>query len=151
MSGLSTDLKLLALDREGLDVISAHVQNSCARRKDFTWLSQQKRFLLQLMRYDWAAAKLGRDERIGSILRFDRVGRVSHLGLLDGPGEEVLNLLGVRFERTDPPSGLIVLAFRDGALLRLEVECVEAELRDIGPRRPATACAGHALTLAESS
>ena len=33
-----------------------------------------------------------------------------------------------------------------GALVRLEVECVEVELRDMGLRQPAEACAGHALT-----
>jgi hypothetical protein len=54
--------------------------------------------------------------------------------------------LAVAFEKTDPPAGMIILAFADGALVRLEVECVEVELRDMELRRPAQACAGHALT-----
>ena len=40
------------------------------------------------------------------------------------------------FEKTDPPAGMIILAFADGALVRLEVECVEVELRDMALRRP---------------
>ena len=80
------------------------------------------------------------------MLRFDRVLRVSHLGLSNRPKDETLNLLAVTFEKTDPPAGMIIVAFADGALVRLEVECVEVELNDVGPRRPATACAGHALT-----
>ena len=32
---------------------------------------------------------------------------------------------------------MIMLAFADGAIVRLEVECIEVELRDIGPRVPA--------------
>ena len=80
------------------------------------------------------------------MLRFDRVLKVSHLGLGDEDRDATLNLLAVTFEKTDPPAGMIILAFADGALVRLEVECVEVELRDMGLRQPAEACPGHALT-----
>jgi hypothetical protein len=139
-------LKLIALDREGLEVISAHVQNTCVKRSDMAFLPRQRRFLLAGMRYDWVGAKSGPAERVSSVLRFDRVLRVSHLGLGHGGGEDTLNLLAVTFEKTDPPAGMIILAFADGALIRLQVEYVEVELRDMGLRKPATACAGHALT-----
>ena len=150
MAVSSNLLKLVALDREGLGVISAHVQDSCLRRPDMTYQAKQKRFVISAMRFDWAAEKAGLSERVGSVLRFDRVLKVSHLGL-DGHGDgATLNLLAVTFEQTDPPSGMVLLAFADGAIIRLEVECLEAELRDIGPRRPAHECPGHALTSAES-
>jgi len=139
-------LKLIALDREGLGVISAHVQDTCLRRADMRWLPGQKRFVVSGMRYDWAGAEQGRAERVGAALRFDRVLKVSHLGLDEGDEGRVLNLLAVTFEKTDPPAGMIILAFADGALVRLEVECVEVELRDMGLRQPAEACPGHALT-----
>jgi hypothetical protein len=150
MATSSNLLKLVALDREGLGVISAHVQDSCLRRADMTWLPGRKRFLLGAMRFDWAGAKEGRAERIGSVLRFERVLKVSHLGLAGRDEDQVLNLLAVTFEKTDPPSGMVLLAFADGAIVRLEVECLEAELRDVGPRRPAQECPGHALTSAEA-
>jgi hypothetical protein len=150
MSYSPTLLKLVALDREGLGVISAQVQDSCLRRPDMVWLPKQKRFLLSSMRFDWCGAKEGRAERIGSVLRFDRVLKVSHIGLAHRDDSAVLNLLAVTFEKTDPPSGMVLLAFADGAIVRLEVECLEAELRDIGPRRPAHECPGHALTSAEA-
>jgi hypothetical protein len=102
------------------------------------------------MRFDWAGAKEGRNERVGSVLRFDRVLAVSHLGLADRNEDAVLNLLAVTFEKTDPPSGMALLAFADGAVVRLKVECLEAELRDVGPRRPAEECPGHALTRADA-
>ena len=97
------------------------------------------------MRYDWVGAKTGPEERVASVLRFDRVLKVSHLGLKDTDADATLNLLAVTFEKTDPPAGIIILAFADGALVRLEVECVEVELRDMGLRVPAEACPGHAL------
>ena len=143
---LAQALKLIALDREGLGVISAHVQNTCVKPADMAWMPRQRRFVVAGMRYDWVGAKTGPAERVSSVLRFDRVLRVAHLGLGHKADDETLNLLAVTFEKTDPPAGMIILAFADGTLVRLEVECVEAELRDMGFRQPATACAGHALT-----
>jgi Protein of unknown function (DUF2948) len=139
-------LKLVALDREGLGVISAHIQDTCVKRVDMTWLPGQRRFLVAGMRYDWVGAKTGPEERVSSVLRFDRVLKVSHLGLTEIASDATLNLLGMTFEKTDPPAGIIILAFADGALVRLDVECVEVELRDMGHRVPAQACPGHALT-----
>jgi hypothetical protein len=144
-------LKLLALDREGLGVISAHAQNTCVKFSDIAWLPRQHRFVVAGMRYDWVGAKVGPAERVASVMRFDRVLRVSHLGLADRKDSDVLNLLAVAFQKTDPPAGLILLAFADGSLVRLEVECVEAELRDMDLRRPAEACPGHALSDASSA
>jgi hypothetical protein len=143
---LGQALKLIALDREGLGVISAHIQDTCVKRADMTWLPGQQRFVVAGMRYDWVGAKTGPAERVASVLRFDRVLKVSHLGLKEMDQDVTLNLLAVTFEKTDPPAGIIILAFADGALVRLEVECVEVELSDMGLRIPAEACPGHALT-----
>jgi len=139
-------LKLIALDREGLGVISAHVQDTCVRRADMAFMQKQRRFVVVGMRYDWVGAKTGPKERVESVLSFDRVLKVSHLGLKGTDDNATLNLLAVRFERTDPPAGVIFLAFAHGALIRLEVECVEVRLSDMALRIPAEACPGHALT-----
>ena len=143
---LAQALKLIALDREGLGVVSAHVQDTCVKRADMAWMPRQRRFVVAGMRYDWVGAKTGPAERVASVLRFDRVVKVSHLGLKDADADATLNLLAVTFEKTDPPAGVIFLTFAHGALLRLEVECVEVELRDMALRIPAQACPGHALT-----
>jgi hypothetical protein len=143
---LAQALKLIALDREGLGVVSAHVQDTCVKRADMAWMPRQRRFVVAGMRYDWVGAKTGPAERVASVLRFDRVLKVSHLGLKDADEHATLNLLAVTFEKTDPPAGVIFLTFAHGALVRLEVECVEVELRDMALRIPAQACPGHALT-----
>ena len=140
------DLKLIALDKEGLEVISAHAQDACVRREDMKYFPAQKRFVLGALRYDWIGAKHALDERVGAVLRFDRVLKVTHLGL-DGEAP-VRNLLAITFHETEEPSGLVFLNFGDGAVVRLEVECLEAELADIGPRRAACDCEGHTLTIA---
>jgi hypothetical protein len=48
----------------------------------------------------------------------------------------------VEFEATDTPAGVVKLLFSGGGVVRLEVECLEAELADLGPtwavdKRPA--------------
>jgi hypothetical protein len=136
-------LKLIALDEEDLAVISAHVQDSCVQGEEIIYLPAQRRFVLAAMRYDWSAAARGRHERVGAALRFDRVLKVSHIGLSPEQRATTLNLLAVGFEETDAPSGIVTLAFFGGAAVRLEVECLEGELRDIGPRREAEVCLGH--------
>jgi len=136
-------LKLIAMDEEDLAVISAHVQDSCVRPAEMTWLPAQKRFVIPLMRYDWSASARGRHERVGAALRFDRVLKVEQIHLGDRSSPEKLELLAVAFEETDAPSGYVTLAFFGGAAVRLEVECLEAELRDIGPREEAEVCHCH--------
>jgi hypothetical protein len=41
-------------------------------------------------------------------------------------------LLGIEFHPDDAPSGSAVLLFSHGGALRLDVECLECELTDLG-------------------
>jgi hypothetical protein len=41
--------------------------------------------------------------------------------------------LAVDFEETDKPSGTVTLFFSGDAAIRLKVECLEAEISDLGP------------------
>ena len=139
-------LKLLALDREGLGVISAHAQNTCVRRSDMVWLPRQHRFVVAGMRYDWVGAKTGPAERVSSVLAF----RPGSEGLAPRPRRQgqgrAAQPAGGHVREDRSAGGHDLLAFADGALVRLEVECVEVELCDMGRRLPAEACPGHALT-----
>ena len=47
--------------------------------------------------------------------------------------DRVLSLLAVRFEPSEHPSGFVTLTFSGDASIRLHVECIEAELTDLGP------------------
>jgi hypothetical protein len=59
--------------------------------------------------------------------------------------DAVLNLLALEFSETDTPSGVVTITFSGGGALRLEVECLEAELADLGPSWTTTACPVHAV------
>jgi hypothetical protein len=47
--------------------------------------------------------------------------------------DAVLNLLAVTFEERDPPSGTVTLIFADGAAIQADVECIEMQMKDLGP------------------
>jgi len=46
--------------------------------------------------------------------------------------ETALELLGIEFHPGEPPGGSAVLMFSQGGALRLDVECLECELADLG-------------------
>ncbi|HVB90372.1 MAG TPA: DUF2948 family protein [Beijerinckiaceae bacterium] len=138
-------LRLLAVDGEDLDVISAHLQDALVRLGEMAYFPSAQRFALVADRFDWCAAAAGRMERCRAGLHFDRVLRVRRSGFAQEDPGALLNLLSIAFEPSDPPAGSIYLTFSGGGALRLEVECVEAQMRDIGPRWATRRKPGHAV------
>jgi len=129
-------LKLLALDEEDLQVLSSHLQDAVVRVGDMVYLPSQKRFAAILNRFDWESAseKGAKDYRWRrTALRFDRVLRAQHKELRPNVPDRVLELLAIQFEPGDTPSGKITLLFSGDVTIQLDVECVEAEMRDLGP------------------
>ena len=131
-----TLLKLLALDEEDLQVVSSHLQDAVVRVGDMVFLPSQKRFVAIVNRFDWesatnAGSKDFKRRRAG--LRFDRVLSAKHKELRPEKPDRVLSLLAIQFEAGDAPSGKVTLTFSGGVVIQLDVECVEAELRDLGP------------------
>jgi hypothetical protein len=136
-------LRLIALDPDDLAVISANLQDALVRIGDMTYLSRSKRFVIVAARFDWLRARAGSMERCRAGLHFERVLKVARSGFSQGDGDTVLNLLSIVFEETEAPAGRVVLTFSAGAAIRLDVECLEAQLRDIGPRWKTKAQPGH--------
>jgi hypothetical protein len=136
-------LKLLVFDEEDLAVVSANLQDAIVRASDMAFLQGEQRFALIAARFDWMAADEGRCERLQTGMHFERVMNVRTSGFQPGRPEAVLNLLSIMFEPKDAPSGEVVLTFSGGAGVRLSVECLEAQMRDIGPRWPCSGKPGH--------
>jgi len=137
-------LRLLAQDEEDLAVLSAHMQDALVRVCDMTFLPRTGVFALVGSRFDWLAAASGRKQRCQVGLHFDRVLKASRKGFDAAKPDDVLNLLSLIFTVTDAPAGLVDLVFSGGAAVRLEVECLEGQLRDLGPRWQTTLQPGHA-------
>lgn len=133
------DLKLIALDTEDLSVLSAHLQDAVLRVADMAYLPKERRFAVILNRFDWQTAVAPKAssglERRRAGLRFERVlgAKVHGIDLSDKSAN--LALLAVTFTPTGGPeevAGDVTLTFSGGAAIRLSVECVEAELKDLG-------------------
>jgi len=77
-------------------------------------------------------------------LRFERVLACKGKDVNTAGQDGVLNLLAVEFSETDAPQARHHHLFGRAAL-RLEVECLEAELADLGPSWTTTACPVHVL------
>ena len=139
-------LKLVALDRDDLEVVSTHLQDATVSVADVHWRPAESRLVIGLARFDWEAS-LGdapHFQRRRTALRFDRVNAIKCRNVDCKDKQAMLNLLAVEFAETDPPGGVVTLIFSGGAALRLEVECLECELVDLGPVWAATCCPKHA-------
>ena len=126
-------LKLVALDDEDLAVISTHLQDALVKVSDITYLPQQRRFALVARRFDWECSCEEPQRRRLAGFHFERVTSVRTRGIDRADPNRELNLLAVTFTETDRPSGIATLLFEDGAAVQLEVECIESQMRDIGP------------------
>ncbi len=138
-------LKLVALDKDDLEVVSAHLQDAVVKVGEILWRPGEKRLVLGLDRFDWEAAN-GESptwQRRRAALRFDRVLSCQCKNVLSQDKDKLLDLLAVDFSENDPPAGTVTLLFAGGAVLRLQVECLEAEVVDLGPVWAAPSCPDH--------
>jgi len=132
-------VKFVALDREDLEVVSTHLQDALVKVSDVLWRPQDKRLIIALDRFDWLSAEGTKPElrRCRAALRFERVNCCKCRSVNPHGKDAVLNLLAVEFAETSGPAGVVTLTFSGGGALRLEVECLEVELADLGPSWPA--------------
>ena len=129
-------LRLVALDQEDLAVISAHLQDAEVRVADLAYLPHERRFAFVAQRFDWETSPNEPPRRRLTGLHFERVMGVRCRGVERDKPDTLLNLLGVTFDQTDAPSGTATLLFENGSAIQLELECVEAQMKDLGPVWP---------------
>ena len=103
---------------------------------DMACVPSEHRFAASLNRFDWPAAvahdRVSGLRRCRCALRFDRVKRAQVQNIRPGDPSAFAELLAVTYEEAEPPSGYITLYFAGGGAVRLEVECIEGELCDLG-------------------
>lgn len=140
-------LKLVAFDRDDMEVVSAHLQDSLIKVADVHWRPAENRLVMAVSRFDWEAAIGPNPEyrRRFAALRFDRVLACKCKKVEPHDKNAVLNLLAMEFAETNAPAGVVTLVFSGGAALRLEVECLEVELADLGPVWNADKCPNHPI------
>ncbi len=152
-----TDLKLIALDKEDLEIISAHLQDAVMRVGDIAYLPRQNKFAALTNRFNWEKVHAGKKqsrkkyERRRSALRIERVlgAQIQNINLRDK--DQVLELLALQFEVSEEPEGNISLVFAGGGAIRLHVECIEVELHDLGAAWETKNIPEHSEDTSESS
>jgi hypothetical protein len=151
-----TKLKLIAFDTEDLNVVSAHLQDAIVRVGDMALLPREKRFAAVFNRFDWGRLLAAGDgsgdataelARLRTALRFERVLSAQLAGIDLTRSDDVLVLLALSFERkgSDDPSGTVMLTFAGQAAIKLDVECLESEMKDLGPTWAARARPSHPI------
>ena len=86
-------LKLVALDKDDIAVISTHLQDAVLKVGDIVWQPADKRLVLGINRFDWEAAQHGPADfrRRRTALRFDRVHSVKCRNIDRSKPDAVLN------------------------------------------------------------
>ena len=122
--------KFVALDAEDLQIISAHCQDAVLKSGDLNFLAGEKRMIVEMNRFIGEKGA-NAPERRRSVLHFERVEKVSSQGINPKDKTQPLSLLALLFTPQDEPGGTIDLVFSGNATLRLQVECIEAQLSDM--------------------
>ena len=97
------------------------------------------RFALLLNRFNWTSSLTSQKTsepmtRHRCALRIERVTAARTQDIDLAQRDNVLALLAIQYEQLqeDDPAGHITFVFSGGSAIRLSVECIEAELRDLG-------------------
>lgn len=141
-----TDLKLIALDTEDLEIVSAHAQDAVIRVADMGYAKGDRRFALLMNRFDWESDKpRSKGLRKRAALYFSGVTHAAFAGFDPAAPEGVVELLAITFMPTDAPSGIVELRLAGGGTVRLSVDYLEARLADLGAAWAAAAKPSHVL------
>ena len=138
-------LKLLAHDPDDLVLISAALQDAEVKLADISYAPAARTLTFPLTRYRWEADGT---EQVSCAVQFGDVLNVKVRGL---DRDRTCSLMAVEFmENPEPPGGALLFLFAGCGELKVEVECVDAALADLGDPWPAPAHPDHGTAPLES-
>ena len=119
--------KIIAMDQEGLQMISACSSGAKVKIADIKYLSANKVFLLSIER---TLVETGQDrKKINSICRFDFVDKVKSKNINQSKKDLVLELIGIDYLKNKDDYE-INLIFNNNSHIVLTTETIEARLED---------------------
>ncbi len=129
-------LRLIAMDAQDLEVISALTQDAVFPITEMSWQPARRRFALLLNRFRWedrdkAATRNRPAERVQSVLVFSDVEKIQSQGVERGEKDLVLSLLSISFESGEDGAGRVRLTLAGDGAIALDVEALEATLEDV--------------------
>ena len=140
-------LKFVALDQDDLEVVSTHLQDALVKVSDVHWRPPGEPAGGRRSAASTGPAAMQRPAMpraaFGAALRpRARLQVPQRRSRRQGGGAQPAG--GRIFRDKIRPRGVVTLTFSGGGMLRLEVECLEAELADLGPAWPAAKRPVHA-------
>ena len=119
--------KIIATDKEGLQMISACSSGAKVKVSDIKYLESNKVFLLSIERIK--VENENEDKKVNSICRFDFVDKVKSKNIDQWNQELVLELVGIDYLKNNDVYE-INLFFSNNAHIVLTAETIEAILED---------------------
>ena len=119
--------KIIAIDNEGLQVISACTTGAKVKVADIKYLKSSKVFLLSIERTKIETDQ--KDKKINSICRFDFVYKVKSKNIDQKKGELSLELVAIDYLKNKEDYE-INLIFNNNSHIALTTEAIEVRLED---------------------
>ena len=119
--------KIIATDKEGLQMISACSSGAKVKVSDIKYLESNKVFLLSIERIK--VENENEDKKVNSICRFDFVDKVKSKNIDQSNQELVLELVGIDYLKNNDVYEINLL-FGNNAHIALTAETIEAILED---------------------
>ncbi|ARU00216.1 DUF2948 family protein [Yoonia vestfoldensis] len=128
--GADKPLRLRALDAEDLAVIAAITQDAVFPVSEMRWDRKARRFALLINRFRWENGRQ-QPERVQSVLAFEDVMAVQSQGIDKAESDLVCSLLSIHFTPAADGAGRVELTLAGDGAIALQVEALEAVLRDV--------------------
>ena len=134
--GVERPLRLIAVDAEDLQVLSALVQDAVFPASEMQWTPADRRFAILLNRFRWedadGATSRRRDfERVQAVLVVEDVLGVQSQGVKKGDADTVLSLLSIELEDDKEGSSRVVFNLAGDGAIACQVEALEVVLKDV--------------------
>ena len=133
--GAERPLRLQALDRDDLRVISALVQDAVFPVTEMAWDAKRRRFALLINRFRWEyhdrASAAGDFERVQALVVISDVLAVASNGIDRADKDLILSLLALEFQPGEDGAGHVMLTLAGDGEIRLSVECLDVALSDV--------------------
>jgi hypothetical protein len=119
--------KIIATDKEGLQMISACISGAKVKVSDIKYLESNKVFLLSIERIK--VENENEDKKVNSICRFDFIYKVKSKNIDQSNQEMILELVAIDYLKNNDVYE-INLFFSSNAHIALTAETIEAILED---------------------
>ena len=119
--------KIIAIENEGLQMISACCAGAKVKISDIKFLKSNKIFLLKIERTKVETSQ--KDKKINSVCKFEFVDQVKSKNIDQKNEETVLELIGIDYLKNKDDYEINLL-FNNNAHISLKTETIEVRLED---------------------